>query len=173
MNESTRPDTAGGLASGTVAATPDDDGADDPVGRLAVALRARVEAQRRAEDRLASFAFTEGPARNLPASPAGAPGESVDWRYFASAALRAVSDPTTLSMLEEVRGDGRPIHELAGLPGSGIHDHLAVTDRIGRLASAGLVVRELESDRISLTGLGEALLDLVVEIERRAGAGER
>ena len=54
-----------------------------------------------------------------------------------------------------------------------MHDRLVAADRVGRLASAGLVGRELESDRVALTPLGEALLDLVADLERRVGASGR
>lgn len=146
--------------------------ADELIGRLAGALRARVEAQRRAEDRLASFAFTEEPATGR-SDPLGWGGRAtVDWSYFATGALRIVGEPGTLRLLGLLRGNGLPLDELAPLIGSGEPDRLAVADRVGALTSGGLVVRELESDRITLTPLGTALLDLVDMIARRANPDE-
>lgn len=145
----------------------------DVVGQLAAALWDRVESQRRADDRLASFAFSEGPATGRTESPVGQPDVVVDWPYFVLRAFRVLSEPATLPVLDAVRGDGRSLDELVGLVGSGTGDRLAAVDRVGGLASAGLAIRELETDRVRLTPLGEALLDLVAEVARRAAGGRR
>ena len=150
------------------------DPGDDLVGQVAASLRARVDAQRLAEDRLASFAFSEEPVTRRPAAPRDEVEASVDWSYFALRAMRVLSEPTTVTILERLRGEGRLLDELVGLdPGTGMTDRLSAGDRIGGLASAGLAARELESDRVTLTPLGEALLELVAEIARRAAAGRR
>jgi hypothetical protein len=47
---------------------------------------------------------------------------------------------------------------------------LAAADRVGVLAAAGLVGRDLETGRVSLSELGAAVLDLIRELERRAAA---
>jgi hypothetical protein len=49
-------------------------------------------------------------------------------------------------------------------------DRVALAARVGALAAAGLVGRELESDRVTATPLGEAVLDLIDDIERRASS---
>ena len=149
------------------------DPGDDLVGQVAASLRARVDAQRLAEDRLASFAFSEEPVTRRPAPPGEEVQAGVDWSYFALQAMRVLSEPTTVTILERLRGEGRLLDELVGLVGTGMTDRLSAGDRIGGLASAGLAARELESDRVTLTPLGEALLELVAEIARRAAAGRR
>lgn len=143
----------------------------DLVERVAVALRDRVAAQRRAEERIASFAFTEGRAPDTPDPGTSGDLTAGDWCYFAGRALRLAGEPWTLQLLEALRAGGRSIDEIAASGGPGPHDRLAAADWVGGLASAGLVARELESGRISLTPLGEALRDLVAEIARRADAG--
>jgi hypothetical protein len=167
---------AGTAADGTAAAagTAADgrgpsDAPGDPLDRLASALRAHVDARRRAEGRLASFAFTERPRIAGP-EPSHAAGTTADWDYFVGVALRVAGEPTTLRALQALRADARPLERLGGDLGSPTHDPLAIGDWIGGLASAGLVSRELESNRVSLTPLGEAIVDLVSEVTRRAGA---
>lgn len=138
------------------------------VDRLATAIRTGVETQRTAELRLASFAFSERPLGDRPGRVALTGEAPVDWRYFVLRALATVGEPETVLLLDAVRGDGRPLDELVGLFERASEDRLATADRVRRLAAAGLVGRELESDRVSLTPLGEALLELVAELERRA-----
>jgi hypothetical protein len=149
---------------------------DELVGRVAAALRARVEAQHRAEERLASFAFTEtapaggrhdaGDRARDAAEPAG-----TDWLYFLLRSLRLLGEPDTVRLLRRLREGGRQLSDVAALAGSGRADRLAAADRVGELAAAGFVVRELESDVVVLAPLGAALLELVDEVERRAGEG--
>ena len=141
--------------------------------RLATALRTRVDAQRTAEMRLASFAFSEQPASGRTDVTSAAGDTPIDWRYYVLRALRVIAEPDSVQLLDDVRGDGRPLDELVRLFEPAAHDRLAVGDRVGRLAAVGLVGRELASDRVSLTPLGEALLDLLADLERRAGAGPR
>ena len=82
--------------------------------------------------------------------------------------LREAGEPGTLALLERIGPDGRRLAELAdGPPGS--TDRSALADRVGRLSQAGLLGRELETDRVTLTPLGEALLALADELARRAG----
>ena len=141
--------------------------------RLATALRTRVDAQRTAEMRLASFAFSEQPASGRADVTPEATDVAIDWRYYVLRALRVIAEPDSVQLLDDVRGDGRPLDELVRLFEPAARDRLAVGDRVGRLAAVGLLGRELASDRVSLTPLGEALLDLLADLERRAGARPR
>lgn len=144
--------------------------AADLVVRLARALRMRVDSQRRAQQRLAAFAFTEAPA-SRPSDAAAAADSASDAEYFLATAIRSSGDPATLRMLQGLRGGGRPLDELES-PASAGSGRLALADWIGSLTSAGLIVRELERDDVSLTPLGEALVDLVAEVVRRAAERE-
>src|SRR3989304_6278527 len=140
---------------------------------LAVNLRARVREQRRAEERLAGFAFREsGAAGGAGGGGGGAAVGSVDsgaapatdWRYYLARTFREASEPSTLALLLSLRSGERPLRELG-------EDHLAVADPVGRLATAGLVSRPLDSERVSLAPLGEAVLALYDALEARLSAG--
>lgn len=141
---------------------------DELLERIAAALYLRVQAQRRAEERLASFAFHERPVVDSGATPGVESG--IDWVYFVTRALRLVGDPAVLRLLEALRDGGLALEALAGPTASGTTDRVALSDQLGGLATAGLVVRELESNRVSLAPLGEALLDLVADVVRRTDA---
>jgi hypothetical protein len=136
------------------------------VDRLAAALRAHLDARRRAEVQLASFAFTEQPS---PATRDEAGPDPADLRWFLARVLRAAGEPGTLRLLEALRAGPVSIDAARDLdpaaPG-----RLGVVERIGDLAAAGLVARELGRDEVSLAPLGVAVLDLVSEIERCAAA---
>jgi len=153
--------------------SPPVDGSDTVMDRLAAAIRTRVDARLAAEARLASFAFSEQPAAGRSPSTALADDVPVDWRYFVLRAIGALGDPDSVRILDALRGDGLPLETLMGAIEPVAHDRLVAADRVGALASAGLVGRELESDRVTLTPLGAALLDLVADLERRAGARQR
>ena len=140
--------------------------------RLATAVRTRVAARQAAERRLASFAFHE-PSPSDRSGRVSVPDETpVDWRYFMLRALGVLGDPDAVRVLAALREKDRTLDELTGMLEPGERDRLAAGDRVGVLASAGLVGRELESDRVALTPLGEALLDLVADLARRAGAAQ-
>lgn len=157
--------------------------ADELLDRLAAAIAARVRGRRTAEERLGAFAFHEEPSNGRPGEIAGVarsttsaavPGSApVDWRYFAVRALGVLADPELLRILEAIPADGRPFGELVGLMEPAVPDRVAAADRVGRLAAAGLVGRDLESDRVSLLPLGEVLLELVADVARRAGFADR
>jgi hypothetical protein len=139
--------------------------ADALLDRLGEAIRGRVDSRLAAETRLASFAFGESPST----PPSGPPeAAATDWQYFTTRALAAVAEPDAFPILEALRGDGLPLPSLERLVSPLGRDRLAVADRIGDLAAAGLVGRELESDIVALTPLGEALLGLIDEISTRA-----
>jgi hypothetical protein len=143
----------------------------DLAQRLAAGLREHVVSRRAAEERLSSFAFTEaGNSRGEPAAP------SIDWRHYLSTALRAAGEPATIRLLDVLRDGERTLPALAGLAPTaaqraGEPDRAAAADWVGSLAAAGLVARELAGDRVSLTRLGAALLDLVQLVEEGAGEG--
>ena len=154
MTRPSAPDVGAPVASG-----------DELLEALASALRAWVGRQAVAEERLTSFAFREGQAAiEVPAA--------TSFGALATQILAAACDPATIRFLRAVRGDGRTIESLApaGMLGLDPGDRVAVAARVGALAAAGLVGRELESDRVTATPLGEAVLDLIGDIERRVGS---
>lgn len=137
------------------------------VDRLGTALRAHVDARRRAEEQRAAFAFTERPAT---AAPDDARPGPVDWRWFVARVLRTAGEPGTLRLLEALRAGPIPTAGSASVLEPAGRDRLALAEQIGDLAAVGLVARELGRDEVSLAPLGEAVLELVTDIERRAGA---
>lgn len=144
---------------------------DAVLDRVAAAIRGRVDARRATETQLGAFAFREGRATTDrddrdDSGPA-------DWRYFVTRALAAVAEPDAVAILEALRGDGLPLASLERLVSPLGRDRLAAADRIGDLAAAGLVGRELASDIVALTPLGEALLGLVDELSTRARGDRR
>ena len=154
MTRPSAPDVGAPVASG-----------DELLEAFASALRSWVGRQAVAEERLTSFAFREGQAAiDVPAPTSFGP--------LAMQILAAACDPATIRFLHAVRGDGRTIESLApaGMLGLDAGDRVALAARVGALAAAGLVGRELESDRVTATPLGEAVLDLIGDIERRVGS---
>ncbi len=141
--------------------------ADAVLDRVAAAVRGRVDARRAAEMKLSAFAFREE-GREISEREQTHDDGSADWRHFTTRALAAVAEPDAVAILEAVRGDGQPLASLEDLVSSQARDRLATADRIGELAAAGLVGRELESGIVALTPLGEALLGLIDEIATRA-----
>jgi hypothetical protein len=137
-------------------------GASALLDALARGIRGRIEAARAGEERLASFAFVEG-------GPPRGGTSGIRPHYFIARALAAAGDPETLVFLRGLRGGGRPLGDIAER-GPARGDRAAAADWIGGLAAAGLVTRELEADHVSLTPLGEAILELVDELERRLEA---
>lgn len=159
-------------ASGPAAPVDSAAATSDVVVRLGDAIGERVAMVRRAEERLASFAFIEATARvDHGASPPGVEAHggdgATDWRYFTLQALRAIADPWTASLLDALPPDGLTIDEVAARLRE---DRLVVRDRVAALASAGLVSRALESDRVRITTLGAALLETVAAVAATAAA---
>lgn len=137
---------------------------------LAAGLRRRVDEQRRAEERLASFAFVERP---VPSGDHHTSPAATAWRYHIIRTLRLTGDPEILALLEILRGGARPLAELV-TGGTVAGDRVAAADWIGGLSASGFVTRELETDRVTLAPLGIAVLDLVGELERLlAAAGDQ
>ncbi|GAC1662791.1 MAG: hypothetical protein NVS9B8_00660 [Candidatus Limnocylindrales bacterium] len=161
-----QPDS-GGLAGLADDLRPMADTADALLERRAEAVRMRVAGRRAAEARLASFAFAERAPSDRSRWPSPGPDDSPDLGYFIRCALGALGDPDTVRILYALRAEDQALAALMGVVAPAIRDRLVASDRIGGLASAGLVGRDLESDRVALTPLGMALLDLVAELERR------
>lgn len=132
---------------------------------LAAALRRRVDERRRAQDRLASFAF-----RETDDGPAADPVVTA-WSVHLTRALGAAADPATLELLGRLRAGPLPLDEAASVcRASG--DRLAASSWLGDVAADGLVSHELATGHVELTALGEAILDLVDEVARRADLRE-
>ena len=130
---------------------------------LAGGLRRRVLDRSGAEARLADFAFREG------AGGAGQPAlDAAAWRYFIARTLAAAGEPGTLDLLERLSSGDATLESLARSSPGGPDAGLVTVDRIGGLAGAGLVRRDLETGRVGLTTLGSAVLALVQDWERLA-----
>jgi DNA-binding MarR family transcriptional regulator len=133
---------------------------------LAVAgkhLGSRVRELLAVVDRLDSFVF-DGPAGSRP-TPAAAAERTGVAEAFVVRALRAACDPDGWRIIAAVRDDDVAIGELSsrfGVP------RVIVREQVNELIQAGLVSRELESDRVGLTAAGRAVLEIVVELARAA-----
>lgn len=136
---------------------------------MAEGLRRRVAERAQAEARLADFVFREG-SDDPDVRSQVEPG---DWRYFVSRTLSAAGEPGTLELLERLSGGDETLLTLARDHPAGLAGGLATIDRVGGLAAAGLAGRDLETGRVRLTGLGSALLALVLDLERRAAEPAR
>ena len=134
----------------------------DPLQAIADGLTRRVTELAQAEEQLARFAFTEaagGPERGSGEPP---------WRHFATRVLAVAGDRDTLALLERLDTEGPAT---VAVLGDWLEvDRLAVIDRLNHLMHVGCVSRDLETDRVTVTGLGQALVVLVDEISRRAGS---
>ncbi len=132
------------------------------------ALEAWLARQAAAEDRLTSFAFREGqPAVIIPA-----PTSHDALRRWI---LGVVADPDVAGVMRALGDSGRLIADLTadGTLGLRPGDRVALAARIGVLAAGGLITRELEADRVTLTELGSAALALADEAAPVATAGGR
>lgn len=139
------------------------DGGRDPLQGIADGLRHRVTELAQAEEQLARFAFSEeagGPER-------GGAGEP-PWRHFAERALAVAGDKVSVELLERLDKEGPATVAALGVWLAA--DRLAVIDRLNHLTHVGCVSRDLETDRVTVTGLGQALVALVEEISHRAGS---
>jgi hypothetical protein len=130
--------------------------------QLARALAARLRDATAAGERLASFAFTEG----TPApGPELRPGEELAAAHdFLLRVLNGVTEPISWRVLAAVAPaeSGVPLDELAGvleLP------RLAVTERVNALIQLGVMARDLEHDSVTASPAGEALFELVCELD--------
>jgi hypothetical protein len=136
---------------------------EDLLAGLADGLRRRVAERGEAEARLADFVFREGPGGTGRPTPA-----DDDWRYFISRTLAAAGEPGTLDLLERLSSGEETLRTLVRDQTAGLAGGLAVVDRIGGLAAAGLAGRDLETGRVGLTGLGSAVLMFAREWARLA-----
>lgn len=119
------------------------------------ALDAWLARQEAAEERLTSFAFREGqPPVSIP--------ESSSHKALRRWILGVVADPEVAALLRALGESGRLTADLTaeGVLGMQPGDRVALAARIGVLAAGGLVTRELESDRITVTELASAALAL-------------
>jgi hypothetical protein len=136
------------------------DGGADTLQAIADGLRHRVTELAQAEEQLARFAFSEtagGPERGAGEPP---------WRHFAERALAVAGDRAAMGLLQRLDADGPATVATLGVWLEA--NRLAVIDRLNHLTHVGCVSRDLESDRVTVTGLGQALVALVDEIRRRA-----
>jgi hypothetical protein len=135
---------------------------DEILGALASALAAWIARQAAAEERLTSFAFREGQSEIAVPLPTSVGPLTMH-------VLATACDPSTVRFLRDVRGAGLTIGSLAsaGVLGLDPGDRVALAARVAALAASGLVGRELVSDQVTATPLGEAILDLIDDIERR------
>jgi hypothetical protein len=138
---------------------------------LARALAARLRDATAAGEQLASFAFSEG---------ARAPGPELrDGEELAAAhdfllrVLHGISDPISWQVLAAVVcEDGRTADE-PGMPALSLDaladrlelPRLTITERVNGLIQLGLMARDLEHDGVTPSPAGEALFELVCELD--------
>lgn len=133
---------------------------------LAEGLRAWADRQEATERRLAEFAFGEE-------GQLAAVGPARSWETLIVRALDVAADPAVVRLLRLAGEGGVPVarlvssNELGSLAG----DRVAITAWLGQLASAGLVLRELEADSVRATVLGEAFIGLVDDLVGRLERG--
>jgi hypothetical protein len=129
--------------------------------QLARALAARLRDATAAGEQLASFAFSEG-------TPAPGPelrdGEELAAAHdFVLRVLQGISEPLSWKVLAAVvGGEDNSLDALAGrleLP------RLALTERINSLIQLGVMARDLEHDSVTVSPAGEALFELVCELD--------
>lgn len=129
---------------------------------LARALAARLRDATQAGERLAAFAFTEG--EPAPEAELRDGEELAAAHDFLLRVLHGVSEPTSWAALSAAMpaGDRVPLDRLTerlGLP------RLAVTERVNGLIQLGLLTRDLEHDAVVATPAGEALFELICELD--------
>lgn len=119
------------------------------------ALATWLSRQAVVEERLTSFAFREG----LPPVEVPVPSSHAALRRWIVA---MVADRDVAVFLHRIDGDGRATAELAAAGAFGLEpgDRIALAARVGVLAASGLVSRDLEGDRVTLTQLGRTALAL-------------
>jgi hypothetical protein len=142
-----------------------DDALAEAVGHIASGLRARAAQVARAEAQLAAFAWKEDDA-GTQASEGGMGLSAMLVR-----AVRWALDGDTYPVLRALAVDGdATVGTLAGRMGV---DRLAAVDRVGAWTQAGLVGRDLETDRVGLTELGVGIVELMEQLVRAAEIEEQ
>jgi hypothetical protein len=139
---------------------------------LARALAARLRDAIAAGEQLASFAFTEG--GRAPRAELEEGEELAAAHDFLLRVLHGASEPLNwrlLSAVLEVERDQRcecdeapqlAIDELASRLGT---PRLIVTERANALIQVGLMARDLEHDSVRISPAGEALFELICELD--------
>jgi hypothetical protein len=139
--------------------------------QLARALAARLRDATAAGEQLASFAFSEGAA---PPGPELQPGdERATAHDFLLRTLHGVCEPLNWNILAAVMEAAAPqetpelaptcaIDALAATVGM---PRLALTERVNGLIQLGLMARDLEHDSVTVSPAGEALFELICELD--------
>ena len=126
-------------------------GARVDLGFLGVALGRRLRAVEAAVRRLDNL-DGRGDREPLPAVSRD------DLREFVLRALRAASDRDNDLILREVAAGTRDAAALAARTG---RPRFALWEAVSDLVQLGLLARDTATDRVELTGAGQAMLDLV------------
>lgn len=140
-----------------------DGGISGAVDGIVRGVRARAAQVLRAEERLASFAWQEGDQEG--AAPDGGAGVA----SMVVRALRSALEGDTYPQLVGLAREGDLT--VAGLAERMGVDRLAAVDRVGAWTQAGLVGRDLETDRVGLSALGEGIVRLVQYLAEAAAEG--
>lgn len=137
--------------------------ADDLLDAVALALRDRVADLARADAARVAFVFGDG------RGPARAAGdlEGAAWASHLSRALHLATSPATLDLLRDLGAGDRTIADMTDTTSPG-GDRLATGAWVGDLAAAGLVGRDLETDRVARAPLGTAVVELLDALAQRA-----
>lgn len=140
-----------------------DDGLSGAVDGIVRGVRARAAQVLRAEEQLAAFAWKEGGQEA--ATPDGTAGVA----SMVVRALRSAVEGDTYPLLVDLAEEGdATIAVLAERMGVG---RLAAVDRVGAWTQAGLVARDLETDRVGLSALGGGVVQLVRYLAKAAAEG--
>jgi hypothetical protein len=128
---------------------------------IARGLRARADQIMKAEEQFDAFAWKEGGAEPGAADDAGS------LVPFLVRVFRLALEDGNLALLTRLARDGDAgLGELIETGGG----RLATVDRVSALTQAGLVGRDLETDRVGVTGLGQGVVELLDELGRRVEA---
>ena len=139
---------------------------------LARALAARLRDATAAGEQLASFAFSEGAPAPGPELRAGE--ELAAAHDFLLRVLHGVSEPISWQVLAAVVCEDGHTADEPGRPPALSLDALAdrlelprltITERVNGLIQLGLMARDLEHDSVTPSPAGEALFELVCELD--------
>lgn len=119
----------------------------------------RMAQVRTAEERLSTFAWKEGGAAS---GEADTVSDAASW---VARVLHVATEGDNRRILLVIAGGGDlTVGALAQALGQGRID---AVDRVGALTGAGLVARDLESDRVGLTQLGQGVVQLLADVAER------